>query len=739
MNNFRFFLVATMLVAAIAAPSAYAQTPVNISIVSGNGQITCPLCTQGGEGLQNFDPLYVRVTDPNGNPVANTTVNWIVSSGQGVFSINTSSAAPTTTDVNGIASVQYFLQNSFSGSSTNPYVASTITASIANNASVNFFLTQALVPTSSINVNAPTFIQVENLTPGSTPSCATCINPGDSVTGSAGSTSAVQFEVAVSVVAGAPIPNVSLRLVPNQTSPTISCATEAGADPGSVLTNANGIATCTAILGSTTGSGSFYFIVGGVNASLQTGGPLGFFQSGNFSLNVTPGVAGMISITSGNNQGGNPAQALTSPLVATVADASGNPLAGQSIVWSVSPAGAATLSTQSGTSASNGQVQTNVTLSSTASGSVQIRVALANNPNVGATFTVTANVKVSGLSIVSGNSQSALPNAAFGLPLVVQLSTTNGTSIGNLPVSFSISGPATLTASAVTTNSAGQAQVNVTAGSTPGAVTVLATAGGFSQTFSLTVIPQGPTLTSGSFYNGADFQQGSISPCGIATIMAAGLAPSIQGAVAYDGVGGLPYTLAGDTVIFNGAQAPIFNVANLNGRQQLTFQVPCSVTPGSSVPVTVNVSGASVTLNIPVLPASPGLFTTQLSATTTVPVLERPDGSFVSATNPARSGETVIAYVTGLGPTSPAVATNSLPVPNSTAKVQGTVIVGINGQGVNYISATLTPDLVGVYEVAFQVPSSVPSGSTAGFSIGILPQGSTGPVYYSTLGMFPVQ
>jgi uncharacterized protein (TIGR03437 family) len=144
-------------------------------------------------------------------------------------------------------------------------------------------------------------------------------------------------------------------------------------------------------------------------------------------------------------------------------------------------------------------------------------------------------------------------------------------------------------------------------------------------------------------------------------------------------------------------------------------------------------------LNIPVLPASPGLFTTQLSATTTVPVLERPDGSFVSATNPARSGETVIAYVTGLGPTSPAVATNSLPVPNSTAKVQGTVIVGINGQGVNYISATLTPDLVGVYEVAFQVPSSVPSGSTAGFSIGILPQGSTGPVYYSTLGMFPVQ
>jgi uncharacterized protein (TIGR03437 family) len=143
-----------------------------------------------------------------------------------------------------------------------------------------------------------------------------------------------------------------------------------------------------------------------------------------------------------------------------------------------------------------------------------------------------------------------------------------------------------------------------------------------------------------------------------------------------------------------------------------------------------------------VLPASPGLFTTQVSSTTSVPVLERPDGSFVSPTNPGRRGETLIAYVTGLGPTTPAIATNSLPVPGSNDTVQGTVIVGLNVggsvSGESPISASLTQDIVGVYLVAFQVPSSAASPSNVGFSIGLLPQGSS-TVYYSTLGAFPVQ
>lgn len=745
MNKFRFFVVATVLAIVFMAPAAFAQTPVNISIISGNGQVSCPLCTQQGYGLQNFAPLYVKVTDANGNPVPNATVTWTVTAGYNGYFSNGTQTQQTSTDVNGNTNIQFLLQSQLTGSSNDPDVPSTIAASISSGASVTFYETQALVGTTVSNINAPVFIQIYNYTPGSTPPCANCLNPGDTLTGSAGSTSTTQFQIQAYVAGtSVAIPNVSLRLVTNQTSPTISCATGAGADPGSVLTNANGVATCTAVLGSITGTGTFYFLVGGVTAnySLAVGPtglpvPAGFFSSGNYNLVVTPGVAGMISLASGNNQGANPGQALSLPLLATVADTSGNPLSGQQVVWSVSPSGAATLSSTSTTSNSNGQVQTNVTLASSAAGTIQVKVALASNPNIATTFTISANVQVSGLQIISGNSQSAIVGATFGLPLVVQLSTSNGSSVANLPVTFSISGPGSLSAQTVSTNSSGQAQVSVVAGSTTGAVNVTATAGGFSQTFNLTVIQQGPTLTSSSFYNGADFQPGSISPCGIATIIAPGVASAIQGAVAFDGVGALPYLLASDAVTVGGAQAPLYNVANVNGQQQVTFQVPCSVTPGTNA-VTVSVGGGNTPVSVTILPASPGLFSTQVSSTTSIPVLERPDGSFVSPTNPGRRGETLIAYVTGLGPTTPAVATNSLPVPGSTATVQGTVIVGVNGGGATLISASLTPDIVGVYEVAFIVPSTVSSGTNTDFSIGVLPQG-TSKVYYSTLGYFPVQ
>ncbi len=251
------------------------------------------------------------------------------------------------------------------------------------------------------------------------------------------------------------------------------------------------------------------------------------------------------------------------------------------------------------------------------------------------------------------------------------------------------------------------------------------------------MIPQGPTLTPSSFYNGADFQPGAISPCGVATIIAPGIAAAIQGVVAYDGIGALPYQLGGDGVpTFAGAQAPIYNVANLNGQQQITVQVPCSVTPGN-VSVVVTVGGGSGTVTVPVRQASPGLFLTQFTATTQIPVLERPDGSFVSPANPAHRGETLIAFVTGMGATVPAVATNALPAPGSSPAIQGQIIVGMSGNGVPLVGSAVSSDLVGVETVSFVVPTTTASGNST-FSIGIIPTGGSTP-FYSNVGFFPVQ
>jgi uncharacterized protein (TIGR03437 family) len=365
--------------------------------------------------------------------------------------------------------------------------------------------------------------------------------------------------------------------------------------------------------------------------------------------------------------------------------------------------------------------------------------------SVDGTITVGVNPNpVGGLSIVSGNNQTALVNATFGLPLVVQVSAGNGQPAANVGVQFSVTGPASLlSASTVNTDSNGHAQVSVQAGGSAGPVTVTASVGSFTQTFSLTVTG-GFTVTAGDFYNGADFQAGSISPCSIATIIAPGLAPGVQGLVTPGSLfGPLPYLLASDAVMFNGTQAPILSVANANGQQQITVQVPCEVAPAASVPVTVTVGGASATVNVPVLAASPGLSQTQMSDGVSRAVIIRPDGSFVSLTNPVRRGEIVRAYATGLGATSPAVGTNATAVPGNDAIVQGTVIVGVTntsgqGEGVPVSGARVAPDLIGMYEISIQMPLDAATGNNVSFSIGVIPVGASTPVYSATVKI-PVQ
>jgi len=347
------------------------------------------------------------------------------------------------------------------------------------------------------------------------------------------------------------------------------------------------------------------------------------------------------------------------------------------------------------------------------------------------------------LSIVSGNNQTAVENAAFGLPLVVQVNTSNGQPAANVAVQFSVTaGLASLTPpSTVNTDPNGRAQVSVQAGAAAGQVTVTATAGNSSQTFSLTVKPVPITL---SFYNGADSQPGSISPCSIATIIGPGLAPGIQGVVTPGSLfGPLPYLLASDAVTFNGAQAPILNVSNTNGQQQITVQVPCEVVPSSSVTVVVSVNNVPATVNVPVAVASPGLSQMTMADGVVRAVIVRPDGSFVSTTNPARRGETDRAYATGLGAASPSVGTNATAIPGDDAIVQGIVIIGVTntagqGEGVRVIGARVAPDLIGMYEIPFQVPMDAATGSNVAFSMAVIPAGSGTPVYSGTTKI-PIQ
>jgi len=151
----------------------------------------------------------------------------------------------------------------------------------------------------------------------------------------------------------------------------------------------------------------------------------------------------------------------------------------------------------------------------------------------------------------------------------------------------------------------------------------------------------------------------------------------------------------------------------------------------------VTAGGASTSVNLTVTAASPGLFLTKLSDSQLHPVLIRPDGSFVSLSNPARRGETITAIVTGLGATAVAVGTGSVAAPGGPALVTGSVIVGFNTGAVPVVQAERSKDLPGVYLVAFDIPKDAPISNNVNFSIGVVPAGSNS-AYYSTLGKIPV-
>ena len=72
--------------------------------------------------------------------------------------------------------------------------------------------------------------------------------------------------------------------------------------------------------------------------------PFANWAIGPLNLTVTAAQPGLIKVTQGNGQSAAPGQALATALQVEVDTASGTPVAGQQVNWTVTPAGAANLS-----------------------------------------------------------------------------------------------------------------------------------------------------------------------------------------------------------------------------------------------------------------------------------------------------------------------------------------------------------------------------------------------------------
>ena len=179
----------------------------------------------------------------------------------------------------------------------------------------------------------------------------------------------------------------------------------------------------------------------------------------------------------------------------------------------------------------------------------------------------------------------------------------------------------------------------------------------------------------------------------------------------------LPTVLANITVRMNGILAPLYFISG----GQINLQVPWELADQTQATVQVN-SGSIVVppINVNLAAAAPGIFTVNSSGAgqgaiviKDAGVLAAPAGSISGAsTRPARRGETVTIYCTGLGPVDnrPETGAASPGVPNL-ATIITPPVVTIGGIQATADFAGLSAGFVGFYQVDLPVPANAPLGS----------------------------
>jgi uncharacterized protein (TIGR03437 family) len=282
-----------------------------------------------------------------------------------------------------------------------------------------------------------------------------------------------------------------------------------------------------------------------------------------------------------------------------------------------------------------------------------------------------------------------LPNVTFGQNATVPL---NATASSGLPVSFASNTPAVCSVSVAEAAIVGVGECYITA-SQPGDATYAAA----HLSFGFNVNPAHPTDVTVnqvlSATRGINFSPGSLFSI-LGNFMGSGTAT---------GTPPLPLSANGTVVRFNGSPCPLLYVSPT----QINAQVPADAAPGLAT-VAVSYNGTSASATMQVETASPGFFSILGFS---IAIAQHADYSSVTAASPARAGEIVTFYGTGIGPVSPAVASGQpAPYPPILAVSTATYSATVNGINAPVSYLGLTPGLAGVMQLNLQIPTEIDSG-----------------------------
>jgi len=204
---------------------------------------------------------------------------------------------------------------------------------------------------------------------------------------------------------------------------------------------------------------------------------------------------------------------------------------------------------------------------------------------------------------------------------------------------------------------------------------------------------KGPSAISGVINAALDKNGTTIAPGGLVSIFGTNLARTPADLSGWTGKV-LPTRLNGVEVTIGGVLAPLVYVSPT----QINAQVPVEVASGTQALV-VN---TSIPAAVKVAPVAPEIFFSPIPA-----VLKNSNYSVISSTNPARSGEVILIYATGLGQTNAGLATGALVPPGTFAQTSIGVLVTIGGKDALVQYAIESPSFAGLYQVAVTVPSGV--------------------------------
>ena len=194
----------------------------------------------------------------------------------------------------------------------------------------------------------------------------------------------------------------------------------------------------------------------------------------------------------------------------------------------------------------------------------------------------------------------------------------------------------------------------------------------------------------GSILNSGGYQAGGVAPGSIVSVFGTNLAADEESASDNP----LPEVLAGSRLLINGIAAPLL----FAGPNQINAQIPYNIPAGTAAVIAMRGNSASAPIGLKIQQAAPGIFGE----------IRNQDGTVNGPDRAASPASVLQAFVTGLGPSEPALPTGVAMPPHSAANATVTLNATIGGQAAAILSAGLAPGMVGVFEVNLRVPQLPP-------------------------------